>query len=397
MSPSKSLPRLTLSALLALPLLGAFADASATVLQDRYRGQPPSVPVTPPAVSITPNYNNNSQTAGLDNLLALASGYFDPASALSSERFHQPSGQANPPLCGSDGQAACIAQYKGLLGYAVLKFPATGPYQFYGYVDDHMALSISSVNSTVNNAPTNHRWVEMYKEVGRLQGSPVDQYTALGSVFQAQANACLMVRVAWNNTWGDARVGLGWWTPGAASPPQGHFLNNDGPLIPAAQLLDPTSEASFAGCTFPITAQDKTDTTPVGTPLTLTHDITTGWGAAVDYDSLRLLTLGEAETNGVNGFVTQNGTVTCNATGCTYTPNAGFIGEDRFTYQVCTAAAVAPASTPVCDTATFTVTVTPAAAPGAGIAAVPTLGTWMLSALAVLLGGLGMVRRRSRH
>ena len=407
MSSPLSLPKLASSALFALPLLGAFGGASATVLQDRYRGHWSTVPGITQADQITPNYDNRTigGLTGLDNLLAhAASEPVDAASTFSSQLFHHPwapaSPPADPPLCASAGQAACNAQYKGLLGYAVLKFPATGTYRFYGVVDDQMAVFISSLNSTTaQSTPVNPRWNAMYKAVADLNGTAVDRYAALGGDFHAEANACLMVRVAWNNAWGASRLGLGWMSPGSPSP-AGELYNNTAPLIPATQWLDPTSDASFAGCTFPISAHDKTGTTPADTPLTLTHDITTGWGAAVG--SARLLTDAEAlhDVHGVNGFVAQNGTVACDAAGCTYTPNAGFTGEDRFTYQVCTAAAVAPATAPLCDTATVTVTVTAAATPPAPppsdrIASVPTLGPWMLSALAVVLGGLGMARRRS--
>jgi hypothetical protein len=47
-----------------------------------------------------------------------------------------------------------------------------------------------------------------------------------------------------------------------------------------------------------------------------------------------------------------NGTVTCNnQSDCTYTPKAGFVGTDTFTYEICD-------WTGLCDTATVTVTVT---------------------------------------
>ena len=48
-----------------------------------------------------------------------------------------------------------------------------------------------------------------------------------------------------------------------------------------------------------------------------------------------------------------NGTLTCGAGACVYTPNVGFTGTDRFTYRVCLAA---PNAT-VCDEAQVTVTV----------------------------------------
>ena len=57
---------------------------------------------------------------------------------------------------------------------------------------------------------------------------------------------------------------------------------------------------------------------------------------------------------------TTNGSYTCSATSCTYTPDAGFTGTDTFTYEICDGKGG-------CDTATVTVTVTDPAAPGGGV------------------------------
>ncbi|WP_313255174.1 Ig-like domain-containing protein [Stenotrophomonas sp.] len=48
-----------------------------------------------------------------------------------------------------------------------------------------------------------------------------------------------------------------------------------------------------------------------------------------------------------------NGTVSCAAGSCVYTPNPGFVGQDSFVYRVCDLSV----PTPVCDTATVNLTV----------------------------------------
>lgn len=82
-----------------------------------------------------------------------------------------------------------------------------------------------------------------------------------------------------------------------------------------------------------------------------------GTAVAVDVarnDSADGTTLNRSSTT-VAGQPT-NGAVTCDANGCTYTPNAGFSGEDKFTYRICD-----NSSTPNCDTAEVTVKVGPKA------------------------------------
>jgi outer membrane protein OmpA-like peptidoglycan-associated protein len=67
----------------------------------------------------------------------------------------------------------------------------------------------------------------------------------------------------------------------------------------------------------------------------------TATGSPLDPESLVLVT------------PATNGTVVCQSGACTYTSNPGFTGTDSFTYRVCDTSR----PTPVCDTATVTVTV----------------------------------------
>lgn len=86
----------------------------------------------------------------------------------------------------------------------------------------------------------------------------------------------------------------------------------------------------------PVAVDDAVTTDP-GTPVTIevrTND------DDVDGDTLSVTEHTQAA----------NGTVSCTATECTYTPDAGFTGEDAFEYTVCDASGR-------CDTATVTISV----------------------------------------
>ena len=96
------------------------------------------------------------------------------------------------------------------------------------------------------------------------------------------------------------------------------------------------------GSTGVVATDDVTNTQP-STPKTIPvvqNDTATG-GGTIDPNSV-------AKTSDP-----ANGTVTCTAGECVYTPNAGFTGTDQFTYKVCLAA---PNGT-VCDEAQVTVNV----------------------------------------
>uniref|UniRef100_UPI001F5A8967 Ig-like domain-containing protein n=1 Tax=Luteimonas aquatica TaxID=450364 RepID=UPI001F5A8967 len=94
-----------------------------------------------------------------------------------------------------------------------------------------------------------------------------------------------------------------------------------------------------------VTAVDDTANTPQNTPVTtpvLGNDTATG--QPLDPASVKVTT------------PPTNGTATVNPDGSiTYTPKPGFSGTDTYTYQVCDTSN----PTPVCDTATVTVTVAP--------------------------------------
>ena len=93
-------------------------------------------------------------------------------------------------------------------------------------------------------------------------------------------------------------------------------------------------------------ANADTSTTPEGTPINI---VVLANDFDPDADSITIT----ATTDPANGTITlnPNGTIT-------YTPDAGFIGEDTFTYTICD-----DGIPQLCDTATVTVTVQPAGYP----------------------------------
>lgn len=95
-----------------------------------------------------------------------------------------------------------------------------------------------------------------------------------------------------------------------------------------------------------VIAEPDTASTPHDTPIAI--DVTRN-------DSSDGSPLDKASTKGLDQPA--NGSVTCNANGCTYTPRPGFSGEDNFTYQICDSSR----PTASCDTAVVTVKVGPKA------------------------------------
>ena len=95
----------------------------------------------------------------------------------------------------------------------------------------------------------------------------------------------------------------------------------------------------------PPVATDDTDSTPEDTPVTT--DVTTLTGNDNDPDGDPLTITPSGPTTTPNG-----GTVTCDATGCTYTPAPGFNGMDTYDYEICDNGSPA-----LCDMGTVTINV----------------------------------------
>ncbi|ARU03933.1 hypothetical protein CCO03_03890 [Comamonas serinivorans] len=379
--------------MLGFASLMATAGALAQPVQiDRYRG---SVALPVGASPITPNYANlgvgaTAQDDGLTNLLAFAANPANLDLANHTTRTNFPLMENDvPPLVCQDmatSPDACTRQIKGLVAYTLVKFPADGVYQFWVGFDDRLQLAVANAAT----APADYRAAGLYTQHHRFTAlvdwfpPSINPNSAAGAPFMVKAGTCVLLRATLNNGWGGSRLRLGW-RHGADAAAQATAA----PIaMPASALSDPSDPASYADCG--IAAADQSVSTPLNTPITLplpaapaspTPGELQVTGAAVNPDSL-VMTTPPAQ-----------GSVSCTAAGCTYTPAAGFSGTDTFSYQVCLTQANFD-GTPICDTAQVAVTI-PAAPVIRSATPVPTLGTWSLGMLGVLLGAGFLRRRRS--
>ncbi len=128
-------------------------------------------------------------------------------------------------------------------------------------------------------------------------------------------------------------------------------------------------------------------------------DITTTASQAVVIDVLANDTDTYGSVNPASVTITAasaNGTTSINTTtgAITYTPNAGFIGNDAFTYQVCSST-----NPTLCDTATVSLTViaTLPGLPKTGSASVSLPTLLIIGGVGLTVGGLWVVRKRLEH
>lgn len=114
------------------------------------------------------------------------------------------------------------------------------------------------------------------------------------------------------------------------------------------RVCDTSEPVQCADVTVPVTVgvndvttSDATETTPVGTPVTTDVLATTTSGT------------GQALSAPTVGTAPGHGTASVGDDGITYTPDAGFSGEDSYGFEVCDTST----PTPVCDASSVTVTV----------------------------------------
>ncbi|MGO4263764.1 DUF7507 domain-containing protein, partial [Lysobacter sp. TAB13] len=163
-----------------------------------------------------------------------------------------------------------------------------------------------------------------------LNGAPIDPNLVVITVSTNPANGTVVVNSDGTITY----------------TPRPNFSGNDSYVYTICEKLNPTNCAT---ATVTVTVQPNTVTanpdvgkTDQGKPVTINvvgNDTVTG--APLDPASLTVV----GQPN--------NGTVTCAAGSCTYTPNPLFAGTDTFTYRVCDVSS----PTPVCANATVTITV----------------------------------------
>lgn len=220
-----------LASVLLLPVL-----AQATVRWDRYAGSS-NVPAAP-----TTAYDNatgsgaGGDTTALDRLLA-----FSRPSASAPTTNYVDSGTtsqmrwlgSSPQLCSSSAPPsvtdACNKSAMGQISYALLKFPQAGVYNLALNHDDQIGLDFSSYagGTTYRDAT--------YTQAARLAEYTGEDAPAQAATYNAtHSNACVLVRVSWNNFGGPNHLGLHWSGPGISGTE----------LVPAANLLDPSAPSA---------------------------------------------------------------------------------------------------------------------------------------------------------
>jgi uncharacterized repeat protein (TIGR01451 family) len=153
----------------------------------------------------------------------------------------------NPAVSSYDGPgtgAACMADAQGRVAYALVRFPTTGTFTFAVAHDDEIDLDLSS-----DYTNTNYRTAAYNLPVGSAAGWTANEntYETLAGVFSSPtANACILLRLYWNNAGGIHFLRLQWTKPGGVTE-----------IVPASQLFDPGNPASSAGCTGSITGAGK--------------------------------------------------------------------------------------------------------------------------------------------
>ncbi|QCW27309.1 DUF11 domain-containing protein [Lysobacter enzymogenes] len=163
-----------------------------------------------------------------------------------------------------------------------------------------------------------------------LNGAPIDPNLVIITVSTDPANGTTVVNSDGTITY----------------TPRSNFAGDDSYTYTICEKLNPTNcataKVSVTVQPNKVTANPDTAQTNQQTPVTVNvigNDTVTG--APLDPASLTIV--GEPA----------NGTVTCAAGACTYTPKQFFAGTDTFTYRVCDTSS----PTPVCATASVTITV----------------------------------------
>ena len=137
--------------------------------------------------------------------------------------------------------SACINDAQGRVIYALIKFPFSGNYNFAIAHDDAIDLDLSADYSN-----TNYKTAAYNMPVGDAPAYTADEntYDTLAGVFSTPAsNACILMRLYWNNNGGINYLRLRWTRPNASG------TGTTTEIVPAAYLFDPGVAANSTGCT----------------------------------------------------------------------------------------------------------------------------------------------------
>jgi len=195
------------------------------------------------------------------------------------------------------------------------------------------------------------------------------------------------------------------YTPSASPTSVEHPMAS---VVPAAGAAPASATAASVTCFATTPLQRTSQVLTVGAPEDLNIDFgivcssgamnlvdkssTTPYDTSVQTDVLANDTSTaplDPATLGV-GTPPSHGTVSCNITGCTYTPSNGYVGVDSYTYQVCDESL----PTPTCGTANVTITVQPSAVADPPVVPAPINARWMLTLLALVFGLAGALAMR---
>ena len=228
------------------------APAHATVVWEDYQGTNGMLG-TSNQDKPGPSYNNNSATGAINrNLLRTIAADINNATRTGTSpdiNFTAASGS----LCNTSNSAAgagydpagtgatCQADAQGRVVYALVKFPTAGSFTFAAAHDDEVDLDLSSDFGNVN-----YRTASYNLPVGDAASFTANENTfenLAGVVSSPSANACILLRLYWNNAGGINHLRLRWTRPSGVVE-----------IIPATVLFDPGLAASSVGCTGTVTS-----------------------------------------------------------------------------------------------------------------------------------------------
>ena len=132
--------------------------------------------------------------------------------------------------------AACQADAQGRVIYALVKFPETGNYTFSFAHDDDIDVDFSSDYTNVN-----YRNASYDLPVGTASSftNGDTNFENIAGIFSSPtANACILLRVYWNNGGGRHFLRMRWTKPSGTVE-----------IVPASQFFNPGVAASATGCT----------------------------------------------------------------------------------------------------------------------------------------------------
>ena len=223
-------------------LVGLFllpALAHATVRWDRYAGMF-YVPSPAPAIAYDNATGSGAGVTPLDRLLAFSrpsagaptTNYVDSGT---SPQMQWTSGSQQ--LCNLSANAAsdaCNKRAMGQISYALLKFPEAGTYNLALNHDDEAGVDFSTYLGGADYRDAAYvQAARLAGWVGEATAAPAATYTA------PYPNACVLVRISWNNYGNPNHLGLHWSGPGVTGTE----------VVPAANLLDPATPG--AECVTP--------------------------------------------------------------------------------------------------------------------------------------------------